>query len=132
MEAATRYNNIMKKWRSGEVQHGDQTGRTLGFPTANFAPTLARDIKKDGVYAATVIYDGKSYLGALYLGPRITLHETRRVLEIHLLDFTGNLYGQTLSFSIGKFIRPPRDFSSQEALQRQLADDVAAVRAAFV
>lgn len=116
------------KWRSGIVEHGDQTGRTLGFPTVNFDTQLARDITQDGVYAATVVVNARTMLGALYVGPRLTLGETRRVLEIHLIDFDGDVYGKKLRFCIGRYIRPPLNFTSEAALKKQLANDIAAVR----
>ena len=85
---------ITSNWRSGKVLRGDQTGRTLGFPTVNFNPELAGDIQQEGVYVATVLVDDASYAGALYFGPRLTLGETKSVLEIHLIDFNGDLYGR--------------------------------------
>lgn len=120
------------EWRRGKVLHGDQTGRTLGFPTANFEPGLANDITQEGVYAARVLVDTVQYQGALYIGPRITLGETQRVLEIHLLDFNDDLYDKDLQFQIGQFIRPPMDFDSVDALKAQLAHDVSSVRSATV
>jgi len=123
---------ISDEWRSGKVLHGDQTGRTLGFPTANFEPRLANDITQEGVYASNVIVDGNPNRGALYIGPRITLGETRRVLEIHLLDFNGDLYDKELQFQVGRFIRPPMDFDSVDALKAQLARDIMSVRSTTV
>lgn len=111
---------------------GDQTGRTLGFPTINFDPQLAHDIKKTGVYAADVVIHEVHYRGALYLGPRLTLGETERVLEIHLLDYSGDIYGQTVQFRVGSFIRPPMNFTSEGTLKDQLADDILAVRGATI
>lgn len=119
-------------WRSGTVIHGDQTGRTLGFPTANFDPKLAADIETDGVYASVVFVGDTLYRGALYAGPRLTLGETKRVLEIHVIDFDGDVYDKQLRFFIGPFIRPPMNFSSETALKQQLASDVAAVRRASI
>lgn len=119
-------------WLAGQVLHGDKTGRTLGFPTVNFDPALVDDIEQDGVYASSVLVNDSPYRGALYIGPRITLGETRRVLEIHLLNFDGELYDKELLFQIGQFIRPPMDFESVETLKAQLADDILAVRRALV
>ena len=122
----------MKNWRKGTVMRGDQTGRTLGFPTVNFDPSLAHDIKKPGVYAADVVIHETHYRGALYYGPRLTLGEKRRVLEIHLLDFSGDIYGQIVQFRVGAFVRPPMDFTSEGALKDRLADDILAVRGATI
>ncbi len=115
-------------WYSGAVMQGDQYGRTLGFPTANLDPNILRHITKEGVYACTVHLGSQNYRGALYLGPRLVLHETVRVLEIHIIDFDREIYGQTLAFQLGSFIRPPMDFADSTTLQAQFSKDIAAVR----
>lgn len=115
-------------WYQGVVLHGDKYGHTLGFPTANLDPAILSHLGQDGVYAAIVSLGDRTYGGAIYLGPRLTLRETRRVLEIHLIDFSGDIYGQTLRFRLGAFIRPPQDFSSVKALKAQLAADITAAR----
>lgn len=117
-------------WYEGTVLPGSQLGRTLGFPTANLDVTILNHVTKEGVYAANIRIGSKSYIGALYLGPRLVLNETKRVLEIFLLDFDGDLYGQTLEFQLGAFVREPMDFESLDALINQLEVDVAAIRAA--
>ncbi|MBP9761605.1 riboflavin kinase [Candidatus Saccharibacteria bacterium] len=119
-----------RSWRSGTVLRGDQYGRVLGFPTANLDATILKTIKKEGVYACNVRLGGNIYRGALYLGPRIVLRETQRVLEIHILDFDQEIYGKILNFKLGVFIRPPEDFDSIADLKIQLAKDIAAARAA--
>ena len=116
------------RWYESVVLSGDRIGRTLGFPTANLDAGVLKDIKKEGVYAAEVHLGSQIYRGALYLGPRIVLGETTRVLEIHLLGFNREIYGETLRFRLGKFIRPPMDFPSREALIKQLQADVAAAQ----
>jgi riboflavin kinase/FMN adenylyltransferase len=107
---------------------GDQYGRTLGFPTANLDPSILRHITKEGVYACTVHLGSQNYRGALYLGPRLVLHETVRVLEIHIIDFDREIYGQTLAFQLGSFIRPPMDFASLNELKERFAADVDSVK----
>jgi riboflavin kinase/FMN adenylyltransferase len=118
------------QWYSSIVQHGDKYGRTLGFPTANLDPTVLKHVTEDGVYACTVHLGREKYRGALYLGPRIVLHETKRVLEIHIINFAQEIYGETLQFQLGPFIRPPLDFDDLDALKAQFARDIAAVLAA--
>lgn len=114
---------------NGQVQLGDQTGRTIGFRTANLDPFILSSEKLEhGVYVSTVTFAGKQYTGALYYGPRLVKQETHTVLEIHLLDFAGDIYGQNIEFTIGKFIRGVLKFSSLDGLKRQIADDIAAVR----
>ncbi len=116
------------EWYSNRVMRGDQYGRTLGFPTANLDAAVLLHVEKEGVYACRVRLGKQFYRGALYLGPRIVLHETKRVLEIHILDFTQEIYGKTLSFQLGPFIRPPMDFDNTDELKAQFSRDVAAVR----
>ena len=115
-------------WYSATVQHGDKYGRTLGFPTANLDAAALSHIEKEGVYVCRVRLGKQFYRGALYLGPRIVLRETKRVLEIHILDFDQEIYGETLSFQLGPFIRPPMDFENIDDLKAQFSRDVAAVR----
>lgn len=117
-------------WYEGIVISGSRLGRTLGFPTANLDPAILTGITRKGVYAATVRIDGQLYTGALYIGPRLILNETKRMLEIFVLDFDSDLYGKTVDFQLGAFIREPMDFDSFEALTAQLKSDVAAIRAA--
>jgi riboflavin kinase/FMN adenylyltransferase len=107
----------------GIVIHGDQTGRTLGFPTVNFEVEIFPKNQQEGIYTSTVSVDHVSWPGVLYYGPRIALGETKSVLEIHLIGFSGDLYGRELHFTVGEFIRPPRDFASTDDLIQQLEDD---------
>ncbi|MBP7857828.1 MAG: riboflavin kinase [Candidatus Saccharimonadales bacterium] len=115
-------------WYSSKVVRGDQYGRTLGFPTANLDAAVLSHVEKEGVYACRVRLGKQFYRGALYLGPRIVLGETKRVLEIHILDFDQEIYDETLSFQLGPFIRPPMDFKNTDELKAQFSRDVAAVR----
>ena len=115
-------------WYSNKVVRGDQYGRTLGFPTANLDAAVLSHVEKEGVYACQVRLGKQFYRGALYLGPRIVLRETKRVLEIHILDFDQEIYDETLSFQLGPFIRPPMDFDNTDELKAQFSRDVAAVR----
>ena len=110
----------------GHVQRGDQRGRQLGFPTANFAvdgyvePTF-------GVYAVRVGEETDRGVvwrdGVANLGRRPTFGEVDTVLEAHLLDFSGDLYGKLLRVAFVDFIRPERKFDGIEALKRQIATD---------
>ena len=117
-------------WISGVVLHGDQTGRTIDFPSLNLEPSLwPRNLQtKPGVYAAQVRIGKNKYLGALYYGPRLVKGETHNVLEIHVLDFAKDVYDQIVEFRVGKFVRPPMDFGSLASLKEQLASDVSIVK----
>lgn len=117
-------------WLEGRVLKGDQTGRTIGFPTINLLPAILDDrisTLEKGVHAAWVKIDGKLYRGALYFGPRVVKDETNDVLEIHILDFDKEVYGDSVSFQIKEFIRPIMDFESLEDLKDQIAKDILTV-----
>ena len=112
---------------SGVVAEGDRRGRTLNFPTANLSgvPQLVPD---PGVYAGRCEVDGRAYRVALHLGPRPTFDAPEPVVEAHLLDFAGDLYGRELAVDVLAKLRGVRDFGSAAELKEQLAADVAAVR----
>jgi len=116
----------------GPVEKGDQRGRQLGFPTANLG---LDDFLQPafGVYAvrAKAERDGaQGYLnGVANLGVRPTVGGSRAQLEAHLFDFSGDLYGRTLSVELLSFIRPERRFENLDALKAQIAQDSARARA---
>lgn len=107
---------------SATVIHGFRNGSKFGFPTANLQLDTPIDIE-NGVYAARVFVDEREYKGMLYVGTRPTLGLTEKTYEVHLLHFSGNLYGKTLSFEIVQFLRPEQKFESVEALVEQLRRD---------
>lgn len=113
---------------SGRVVRGKQLGRTLGFPTANLdaeSTDLAR-----GVYAVRVrLESGAEKMGMMNVGRHPTLPEGPATVEINLLDFEGDLYGQTLYVEPEAFLRGEVRFESPDALRAQLAHDRKTVRA---
>lgn len=118
----------------GTVGHGDQRGRTIGFPTANVHVDGAICLPADGVYAALVtLDDGSSHPAAVNLGRRPTFHENadESLLEAHLLDFSGDLYGKRLRVAFRQFLRGERKFSGIDELTSQLALDVEHARNAL-
>ncbi len=115
-------------WLSGIVLHGDQQGRTIGFPTANFSPDIFPKTLQEGVYACLVKKDAQLYRGALFYGPRMIHNETHPVLEIYILDFNKTIYGETISFLIKDFIRPVKKLTTSVALQEAIKDDIDHVR----
>jgi riboflavin kinase/FMN adenylyltransferase len=115
----------------GEVVHGDARGRELGFPTANlyFAHEVA--LPPNGIYAVRVGWGGEDPLEPLHradgvasLGVRPTFGEGRRLLEVYLLDFDGDLYGQRLRVEFVRRQRGEKRFNSVEALIVQMGSDV--------
>lgn len=104
------------------VIHGYRNGSKFGFPTANLRIDSPLDLD-NGVYAAAVWVDNIFYKGMLYIGTRPTLNLAGKTYELHLLDFSGNLYDKQLTFSIILYIRPERHFNSVEELIEQLKRD---------
>lgn len=118
----------------GAVIAGDQRGRTIGFPTANVQIDASICLPADGVYAATVtLADGSRHAAAVNLGRRPTFHERAEhsLLEAHLLDYSGDLYGQRVRVAFRAFLRGERKFSGIEELKSQLVVDIDHVRTAL-
>lgn len=105
---------------TGTVIEGRKLGRQIGFPTANLSPGDLQ-IPQDGVWAVTV--DG-ARKGIANLGMRPTVCGTEKLLEVHLFDFSGDLYGRNLRVRFDRFIRPEKKFSSVVELKAQIAKDV--------
>ena len=118
----------------GGVVDGVQEGRKMGFPTANIEPSYAlKLIPAPGVYAVKVRVEGTDEWlnGMMNIGTRPTFGENKLSLEVHILHFSGNLYGRTLAVSFVKRLRAERRFSSPSALRNQLIRDEQAVEELF-
>lgn len=106
----------------GRVEHGDQRGRTIGFPTANVSlegylePAL-------GVYAVRVELGGKLHNGVANFGRRPTFDKKDVLLEVHIFDFAGDIYGQQIVVSFVSYLRPEQKFTGLDALKAQIAKD---------
>lgn len=107
---------------------GDQRGRTMGFPTINVKLDEGSE-PGEGIYAVRVRQGGAVWRGAGYVGKRPTFGKTDVVLEVYLLGFSGDLYGEELAIEFIDYIRPDKAFSDADALARQMADDVAQIDA---
>ncbi len=108
---------------TGEVIHGAQLGRKMGFPTANID---AREINIDnGVYFSLTEIDGVQYKAMSNVGYRPSVDGHTRLLETHIFGFSGDLYGKTISVNLVKKIRDERRFATIEALKQQLETDAA-------
>jgi len=122
---------------TGVVERGAGRGRTIGIPTINLAPPDPRKLlPPDGVYAVWVGLPGKGeggrgvrYGGMMNQGPRPTFGIAARALEIHLFDFAGELYGETVTVEWVRRLRDVQTFPSREALVEQLGRDAVAARA---
>lgn len=116
---------------SGLVVQGDQIGRSIGFPTANIRiDDPYKLIPPNGIYAAQAHTEAAgTYDAMLYIGDRPTVSADHvRKIEVNLLDFSGDLYGQLLTVSVLDFIRPDRHLNSLEALQQQISADQETIR----
>jgi riboflavin kinase/FMN adenylyltransferase len=112
----------------GVVAAGARRGRTLGFPTANLGHVETL-VPGDGVYAVRVtVPDGSTRAGAANVGPNPTFAEQVRKIEVHLLDFAGDLYDESLSVDFVERLRDTRPFAGVPDLVAQLTRDVAATR----
>ncbi len=116
----------------GMVVRGDGRGRSLGFPTANlWVPVNGKLIPPPGVYAVRAGLRGAQHGGAIHIGPRPTFSGSRPTIELHLLDFEGDLYGEEIRVEFIRFLRKVQPFDSARALVEQLKADVDAARAAL-
>ncbi len=114
----------------GVVEHGAKLGRALGFPTANVA--LGSYLRPAyGVYAVRVAIDGAWVDGVANLGVRPMIEPPLELLEVHLFDWAGDLYGRAVDVALVAFLRPEWKLSGMDALRRQIGLDVAAARTAL-
>jgi riboflavin kinase / FMN adenylyltransferase len=115
----------------GVVQTGDRRGRELGFPTANVAVDASRALPADGIYAGWYVRpDGSEHPAAISLGRRPTFYDDApaSLLEVHLLDFEGDLYGEAAAVRFVSRLRGEARFESVDALVEQMHRDVAEAR----
>ena len=116
----------------GDVRHGKGLGRTIGAPTLNVIPADGLLIPAYGVYATRVTIGERSYHAVTNVGVRPTVDENGGItVESHLLDANEQLYGRECRVEFLKLLRKEEKFSDLQALQRQIAADVAAVRDFF-
>ena len=115
---------------SGEVIHGAHLGREIGFPTANFFPPEGMVQLGDGIFVSLVVLAGESEArpAMTYVGTRPTINSGVRQIETHLLDFEGDLYGQTIEVAMLEKIRDDQQFPNLDAMIEQLAVDEARSR----
>lgn len=113
----------------GMVAQGDQRGRTIGFPTANLMVDPLRMLPGDGVYVCRVQRGARRYAAVTNVGVRPTFDGVRRTTEAYLLDFVGDLYGETLRLDFLHRLRGEQKFDGIGALVAQIGQDVADARA---
>jgi len=119
---------------SGLVANGKKIGRDLGFPTANIEPDFANKlIPRDGVYAVQLSVQGFTYLGMLNIGHRPTIAQGNeaKTIEVHIIDFEGDLYHQKIEISFYHRIRDELKFNSLDDLISQLKKDKSQIQTFF-
>lgn len=116
---------------TGRVMHGQELGRTIGVPTANVRMHRFHSPLK-GVYAVTVTGKNLSAQSVANIGMRPTVNGKQPVLEAHLFDWSGDLYGQLLTVEFKTFIRPEQKFDGLDALKQQIDNDIQQVRNYFL
>ena len=121
-EAATLLGRPYTLW--GKVVEGQHEGRKIGFPTANIDVEPSKFIPKAGAYAART----GNRLGMLNIGTRPTYNGEQQTTELHIFDYSGNLYGSQISVELLWRLRDEQRFSSPEALRRQLIADREAIK----
>ncbi len=117
---------------SGEVVKGDKRGRELGFPTANLSLPTEIIVPGDGIYATWAVINGNHHPAATSIGIRPTFGLTERLVEVYVLDFDADIYGQTIGVEFVEKLRDQETFPNVEALVRQVNQDVADARTALV
>jgi riboflavin kinase/FMN adenylyltransferase len=114
-------------WVKRKVVRGSGRGSSLGYPTANLGPSENLCLK-EGVYAVRV---NEQFLGVANYGFRPTFDGKTKVLEVHILDFEGNLRGERLKMEFLSFLREEKKFSSKDELIKQIEIDIATVKEKF-
>lgn len=109
----------------GRVTSGDRRGTGLGFPTANLEVDPAQAIPANGVYATRAHISGKSYQSMTNIGVRPTFGGQSRTIEVYVLDYQGDLYGQQIVIDFIERLRAEQRFASQQQLKEQINKDVA-------
>lgn len=120
-------------WVEGDVVLGERRGRTLGFPTANLEIDPRIVVPANGVYSVKVKVDDDNFLGVANIGVKPTFHGemNKRNIEVHLLDFYGNLYGKRIKVFFTKRLREEKRFCSVSELVQQIEQDIIHARAAL-
>jgi len=118
---------------TGEVVKGDQLGNTIGFPTANLRiQNQKKLIPHDGIYACYAFMNEQRYEAMLYIGVKSAIRkDNEKVIEVQILDFDQNIYGEELRIEVLKHIRDDKHFESLSLLADQIKKDENAIRSFF-
>lgn len=113
----------------GKVISSDKRGRVLGFPTANLDTEPQQALPANGIYATITQVDGKRFPSATNIGMRPTFGERKQIVETHLLNYEGNLYGKEIRVEFVQRLRDEQRFPSSGELKSQIEKDVRKVEA---
>lgn len=113
---------------SGVIVQGARRGHKLGFPTANLAVWTEHAVPRNGIYACRAHVCGATYDAVTNIGTRPTFDHGARTIEAHLLDFDGDIYGQTIKLDLIEYQRPEIKYNSVQALIAQMREDVRMAR----
>lgn len=116
---------------TGTVIHGDKRGRTIGFPTANLEVNREKLLPAYGVYACRVTVGGAELPGIVNIGQRPTFDPPKLMIEAHIFDWSGDIYGETIAVSLVSRIRAEQAFPSVDALIAQIKADCRVAREAL-
>ena len=106
---------------SAKVVHGEKMGRQLGFPTANL---VVDETTQAGVYFAKATVADISYFALVSIGNKPTFGRSETICEVYLIDFSGDIYGQTIDVELLKYIRPQKRFNSIQELRYAIEQDM--------
>jgi riboflavin kinase/FMN adenylyltransferase len=108
----------------GQVVKGDKRGVELGFPTANLETEAEQALPADGVYTSRAFIDAQAYPAMTNIGLHPTFGSDKRLVEVYLMDYRGDLYGRELAVEIIERLRGEIKFDTPEELKKQIAEDV--------
>ena len=108
----------------GKVITGEGIGQKLGFPTANIQPAEKQIVPGEGVYAISLVLNGEKWTGVANIGTKPTVDGKASGVEVHIIGFSGNIYGHQLELMFHHRLRSEVRFSSTEALKQQISRDV--------
>ena len=111
-----------------KVCDGQHLGRKLGFPTLNQSFFGEKQVPKNGVYLSRITFGGLTKYGITNVGLRPTVDGTTLCAETNVFDFTGDLYGKTVTVELLRFIRPEQKFSSVDELSDRVHSDIATAK----
>lgn len=118
---------------SGQIEPGDgRGGRIIGFPTANISLDASLVTPADGVYAVQTTVGEAQYKGLANVGSNPTFHGKNRRIEVHILDFSGDLYGQNIAVDFLAKIRDEKTFDGVGSLKAQIAKDISAAQQYYI